>query len=335
MLPTPTSPTEPANPLIRLAVASLVLFVALGAVLALTGILVERTLPSSTFATFGGWQLNALATAFTVALSAWLLVAAAALRRRYRGLSGLTPHRRVVVLAAFVPGAFLGSFAGDPMSAAVVWASNHTAAATHARVQARQLLAVDGQAPPIQATGKAPASAALVARLVQRSDLGTGWFSQLNPNPAEATVISMAGQLGASEAVRTTLNQARWSGNAWLPQHVVSEGLLRFAAARAARYYLLTFLTPEPVMLVRDGTVSVYEWGLGDTSSWRSANFLVGADLFTLSINVMSDGTQTPRLSTHSSTPPCGGRRPVARTPVRKAGRRGLPASPGRPACPP
>ncbi len=295
MLPTPTSPTEPANPLIRLAVASLVLFVALGAVLALTGILVERTLPSSTFATFGGWQLNALATAFTVALSAWLLVAAAALRRRYRGLSGLTPHRRVVVLAAFVPGAFLGSFAGDPMSAAVVWASNHTAAATHARVQARQLLAVDGQAPPIQATGKAPASAALVARLVQRSDLGTGWFSQLNPNPAEATVISMAGQLGASEAVRTTLNQARWSGNAWLPQHVVSEGLLRFAAARAARY--LPAHLPhagDPSMLVRDGTVSVYEWGLGDTSSWRSANFLVGADLFTLSINVMSDGTPNP-----------------------------------------
>jgi hypothetical protein len=284
----------PANSLVRLAAVSLGFFVALGAGLALAGILVERTLPSSTFAGFGGWQLNALAAAFAVVLSACLLMAAAALRRRYRGLRGLTPHRRVVVLAAFLPGAFLGSFVGDPMSAAVVWASNHTADATHARVQARQLLAVDGKAPPMQATGDEAAPAALAARMVQRSDLGTGWYSQRNPNPSEAKVSPTAGQFGASQAVRTTLNQAHWTGTAWLPQHVVIEGLLRFDRASAARYYLLTFLTPEPVTPVRAGSVTVYEGGLGDTSSWRSANFLVGADLFTLSINVMAGGTPTP-----------------------------------------
>ncbi len=298
VLPTPATPSEPAGAFIRLAAASLVFFVALGAGLALAGILVERTLPSSTFARFGGWQLNALATAFAVVLSAWLLVAAASLRRRYRGIQGLTPHRRVVVLAAFVPGAFLGSFVGHPLSAAVVWASNHTADATRARVQARRLLTVDGNAPPIRRTGEAPAPAASAARMVQRSDLGTGWFSELDPNPSEAMVSSMAEQLSASQAIRTTLNQARWTGDAWLPHHVVSEGLLRFGTARAARYYLLTFLTPEPVTAIRVGDVTVYEGGLGDTSSRRSANFLVGADLFTLTINVMSDGTPTDKAFT-------------------------------------
>ena len=232
MLPTPAGPADAAGALIRLAAASLVFFIALGAGLALAGILVERTVAVLDLCQLRRLAAERLGDRFAVVLSACLLVAAAALRRRYRGLRGLHPApscgRPRGVRARRVP----GSFVGDPMSAAVVWASNHTAAAAHARVQARQLLAVDGKAPPVHATGKAPAPAALAARMVQRSDLGAGWFSELRPNPREATVSSMAGQFGASEAVRTTLNQARWTGNAWLPQHVVSEGLLRFGAPR-------------------------------------------------------------------------------------------------------
>jgi hypothetical protein len=289
----PTPPT-PAGALIRLAAASLAFFAALGAGLALAGILVERTLPSSTFAPFGGWQLNTLATLFAVVLSAVLLVAAVALGRRYRRLRGRTPHRRAVVLAAFLPGAFLGSFVGNPMSAAVVWASNHTATATHARVEARHLLAEDGKAPPVRDTGRAAAPAALAARMVQRSDLGTGWYSQVRPDPAETTLSPTAAGLGATQAVRTTLNQAHWTGAAWLPQHLVLEGLLRFTSPAGARYYLVNVFTKEAAVPVHMGDVTVYEGGLGNASSWRWANFVVGSDVFTLSINVQSDGTPTP-----------------------------------------
>ena len=292
MLPPPTSA---GTALTRLAAVSFGFFAALGAGLALAGILVERTLPSSSFARFGGWQLNALATGFAIMLSTVLLVAAAALRRGYRRLRGQSPHRRAVVLAAFLPGAFLGSLVGNPLSAAIGWTSNHTADATHARVEARQLLAEDGTSPPVHATGSAAAPAALSARMVQRSDLGTNWYSQMRPNPAETTISPLAAMLGATEAVRTTLNQAHWTGAAWLPQHVVIEGLLRFTSAPGAGSYLVTFLTKQAAAPVTIGNVTVYESGLGSTSSWRWANFVVGTDFFTLSMNVTSDGTPTAK----------------------------------------
>jgi hypothetical protein len=292
ILPTPATP---AGALIRLASVSLGFFAALGAGLALAGILVERTLPSSTFAGFGGWQLNTLATGLAVILSAVLLLAATKMARSYRRLRGRTPHRRAVVLAAFLPGALLGSFVGNPMSAAVVWASNHTADATHARIEARQLLAEGGKAPPVRSTGQPAPPATVAALMVQRSDLGPSWYSQLRPNPTESTISAPAKRLGATRAVRTTLNQAHWTGAAWLPQHVFLEGLLRFTSAANARHYLRTYLVRAGAAPIRVGAVPVYETGVTNTASWRTADFVVGTDVFTLSINVMSDGTPSTK----------------------------------------
>jgi hypothetical protein len=253
--------------------------------------MVERTLPSSTYAIFGGWQLNAMAIGFAAALLVPLVKTVIALVRGYRNLRGRTPHRRAVVLAAFVPGLFLGGLAGNPMSAAISWASNQTADAGHARLTARQLLAEYGKTPPVHTTGKPAAPAALAALLLRTSDLGRGWYSQQQPNPAETPISRLARRSGATAAVRATLNQAHWTGNAWLPQHLVVEGLLRFPSPDAAGRYRNSVLAKHATTITTVGGLPVYETGLGEKSAWRSASFIAGADLFTLTVNVDASGT--------------------------------------------
>ncbi len=280
----------------RLGAVAFGCFAVLGCALALAGMLTERTLPSSTFAPFGGWQLNALAISLAIVLFALLIASVVALRRRYRRLRGRTPHRRAVVVAAFLPGAFLGGLAGNPMASVVSWVSLHTADASHARIEERQLLTEYGTAPPVHATGNAAPSGAIADRILQTSDLGPGWYSQQRPNPAEATTSTAAKRLGATEAVRMQLNQAHWTGAAWLPQHLLLENVLRFRSAQGARRYLADLVSEKitaPVAVTAGTTTAiVYEGDLRD-AAWRSANFVVGADLFSLRISVDASGTPT------------------------------------------
>ncbi len=285
-------PGNARKALIRLGAIAFGFFAVLGSGLALAGMFAERTLPDATFAPFSGWQLYALTSVFGITLLALLVISVVALARRYRGLRGQTPHRRAVVLAALVPGAFLGGLVGNPMASAVSWASNQTMAAHHARIAARQLLAEDGKAPPVLVTGAA-APEALAARLVQRSDLGPHWYDRQRPNPSEAAVSPTAYRFGALQAIRAQFDQAHWTGIAWLPQHVIVENMLRFRSAAAARRYFANVFVKPATTLVQVGSVTVYEGGLGSKSALRTAEFPVGTDLFATSINVMSDGTPT------------------------------------------
>jgi hypothetical protein len=251
----------------------------------------ERTLPDSSFAPFGGWQIYAMAAGFGFVLVTLLVGSAGAVRRRYRALGVRTPHRRTVLIAAFLPGAFLGALLGDPMASAVSWASNHTAAAHHARSERSRLLAEGRKGPPAPATGGAAAAQAIAALLLQPSDLGDGWYEGQQPMASEAPVRATEGMYGATLAIQTRLQQAQWTGAAWLPRHVIGEELLRFRSVDDGGRYLRTIADRSSSLV--DG-VSVYERGLSTSAPSRSAEFLVGADLFSITIDVTTAGTPTP-----------------------------------------
>ena len=279
--------------LARLAGAALCAFTTLGCVLALGGMLAERSMPNATFAPFGGWQLEAMAAGFGFVLLALLVATIRALRRRYRGLGEQTPYRKCVLLAVFLPGVFVGALLGNPMSAAISWASNLTASAHRAHSAASRLLAEDGKGPAAPATGKPAAAPAVSARLLRAADLGAGWYTAQRPSASEAAVTPTQGMYGATLAARATFQQARWTGAAWLPKHVSAETLLRFRSAADLRRYV----EAEPdgsftTSLI--GGMTVRERGLGASAPSRSAEFAVGADLFSVTIDVNTAGSPTP-----------------------------------------
>jgi hypothetical protein len=79
---------------------------------------------------------------------------------------------------------------------------------------------------------------------------------------------------GATLAAAAKFQQAHWTGNAWLPQQQVLESMVRFRTATGARRYLSS-IPAQP------------------TAPARCAEFLVGSDVFSLSIGVTASGAPT------------------------------------------
>ena len=273
--------TSLSSALVRLGVAAIGVFAAVGGGYELVRLLIERTDEFSFFAQFGGWQVDAMAAGLGLVLLALFVVSTLALVRLYRGLRSRTPNRRAVVMAALLPGLFLGGVAGSPMRSAISWASNRTAAAHKAYAEFREMLPTNPSAPPIllPAVGTA-AAPALAARLLHPSDLGGGWYDGQRPNPSQ----SSGGLQGQALSVRTELTQWHWTGTMWSPGDFALESLRRFATPAAAESYLATAVS-DPTARVRIGRVLVYEHGArtGDVQQ-QIADFAVGTDVFTVSV---------------------------------------------------
>lgn len=272
--------------LIRLGVCAIGVFAAVGGGYELVRLLIERTSEFSIFAMFGGWQLDVMAAGLGLLLLALLVVSAIALVHIYRGLRGRTPHRRAVVLAALLPGLFLGGLAVSPLRSAISWASDHTAAAQKANAEFQQMMPTNPKAPPILfPSGGAAAAPALAARLLHPSDLGAGWYDAVRPNPSE-----LSGSVpGQTLSVRSNLTQWHWTGTIWSPGDIGVEGLRRFGTSEAAQRYLAVARRDATTQL-RIGSALVSEHVLKSGSvEGREATFVVGADVFTLII----DGTSS------------------------------------------
>lgn len=274
-------PVKVSGALVRLGVAGLCVFGALGGAFAFAGVLIDRLEPFGSYAPYGGWQVDATAAAFGAMLLTLLLFSDRALRRRYRDLRPQTRHGRAVIMAVVLPGLYLGGFAGYPVHSAISWASKQTSDAHRAIADYRK-------APPILPLGIGdPASPALAARVLQPSDLGAGWYDGERPNPS---VVS-GGLQGQPLSVRSTLSQWHWTGAMWSPGNLLLESLRRFATPATAQAYLAKFgEQPKgvpgprlgPVTHVRVGTVLVYEDQEVGSIRLRGAAFVVGADEFSV-----------------------------------------------------
>ena len=254
---------------VRLTIAALCTFASAGCVLALGGMFAERTLPDATFAPFGGWQLYAMGAGFGLILLALLVISVAGLQRRIRAHKPRLAHQRAVVLGAFLPGLLAGALLGNPMSSAIAWASNQTASAADAKAEAGRLQAESRAGPPAPATGKPAAPSSISAHLLRPMDLGSGWYEGQQPAASQTAVTATEGMFGATLAVKATVQRAYWTGSAWLPRQLLVERMTRFRTAGGARRYL-------------------------SSASHRTGEFLVGTDVFSVSINVAASGDPTP-----------------------------------------
>jgi hypothetical protein len=277
--------------LIRLALAAIGVFSAVGGGYELVRLMTDRNSPSSLFAIFGGWQVDAMAAVLGLLLLALLVICAIVLLRRYRGLQGRTPHRRAVVLAALLPGLFIGTLFSSPMRSAVSWASDHTASAHQAMAEFRQFEPTNPKAPPTLGLAGAAAPAALADHLLHASDLGTGWYDGVHPNPSELS----GGLQGQTLSVRSNLSQWHWTGTMWAPGSLLLESLRRFATPAAADSYLSPYREQPknipgpsfgPTTQLRVGNVLVYEHTTQTAvKQLRSATFAVGTDVFTVDMD--------------------------------------------------
>lgn len=266
-------PVKVSGALIRLGIAALCAFAAVGGGYKLTRLLFERTEPSSLFAIFGGWQLDVMAVTLGAALVAFLVVSVIALVRAYRNLSGRSPHGRAVVMAAVLPGFFLGILFGSPMRSAISWASDHTAAAKHAEVEFRSLLPTNPKVPPVVPTGLGPAPRAVAERLLSPADIGPDWYSGQSPIVA-----------GTARAAVTEIAQQHWTGTVWSQGNLLLENLRHLSSAEAAKRDLANHVPGTPIQVLV-GTVRVEEQTSKITGIQRlDADFAVGADVFTLSV---------------------------------------------------
>jgi hypothetical protein len=280
--------TDVTESLIRLGLCATGAFAAVGAGYELVRLLIERTSESSIFAMFGGWQLDVMAAGLGALVLGFLVVSAIAIVRIYRALRGKTPHRRAVVMAALLPGLFIGGgLAGSPLRSAISWASDHTATAQKARAEFQAILPTNPEAPPILFPGVGtPASPAIAARLLHGVDLGAGWYDGQRTNPSERP-----GSLqGETLSARSSLTQWHWTGTMWSPGDIVSESLMRFSTFKAAQQYF-AIATRDATTPSRIAGVPLFEHvvATGSVKS-RAATFVVGTDVFSLiSIGTESD----------------------------------------------
>ena len=276
----PARPSAVSGSLTRLAIAALCAFVPLGGSYELVRMLVERTEPASLFAMFGGWQLNAMAAGLGVALLALLVVSLVVSVRMYRGLRGQTRHRRVVVMAALLPGIFLGTLLNGPMRSAIGWASDHTATAQRMNAAIRQMMPTNPASPPVMSFGGTPASPVLAARLLQRADLGPGWYDTERPNPSGISDSPAGPVTGAG----TRLSQWHWDGRMWAAGELASEQMYVLTSAADVQRQL-TFARRSATSTVRIGGAAVYEHDVNMASvQSRAASFALGNEVFTLNV---------------------------------------------------
>jgi hypothetical protein len=267
----------------------------LGAGLALASVFLDRSDTYSDFAPFGGWQVYVIEGVFVLVLLTVGLASGAITVRLSRRLRGRSPHTRAVVLAALLPGLFVGSLVGMPMRGTVSWASDHTAAADAARVELSRLQHDYRLAPPLIVSMRPAAAPDLVSRMLAPADLGKGWYAVSRPNATVSPISPEASTRGATTAVHTSLTQEHWTGTSWALDRFLVQAQLVFPGRDAAVGYVRSVWAEPDVTSTlgaaverRVGGVIVWErmpTGRA-TPAHAAAAFVVGGTLFTVILDV-------------------------------------------------
>lgn len=200
--------------------------------------LIDRSNEFSFFAPFGEWQLYAMEMAIGVVVLGVGGFALVRLVRQYRGLRDRTPHRRVMLLVALLPGLSLGSVAVTPMRVALSWASHQTAAWSGAQHKVLSWT-VDTRSVPDAMPLKFPAAIGpTAAALLSAADFGTAWSPTLMHAPTGAFVSERMSQWGVTAAAWMVLSQRHRGGQTSVPDPTLYESAYAFTGQDAATRYL-------------------------------------------------------------------------------------------------
>jgi len=287
--------------LLRLAVCAVGVLASVVAMAAYVPFVLEQRSEWDTSVPYHGWQVTAVDVALAVILLALLVVSARTLVRSYRRLRGRTPHRRLMVLLAILPGLFGGAALMLPADPIASWASNHTAEAAHWRIVARQAAINYRKSPPSFATGHQPAPPAVASHLLSVALLGKGWYAAQTPSPALSPVTSFSPH-GAILRARALLTQQHWTGAIWSDDALVSESLVELSTTSEAAADLASWMHPA------DPCGCTAPCGCGTTTpapKWSSIEvdgvtvrtgfnardiaFRIGNDVYTMVIGVHRD----------------------------------------------
>lgn len=284
--------------LVRVAVGATALLAATATAMGFVGLLVESANEFSSVARFGGWQLYAAEAAIGFVIIVLGSVSAVWLLRCYRALRGRTPHRRVMLLVAILPGLFLGGAAVTPMRAALHWSSYRTAAAAAARQQMSEWQANYRKAPPVARAYSAPATGPSATALLTAADLGRSWYPAVTPTPGRRVVSAQMSRWGITEAARVTLTKQHWVGQMWHLDHMLNETSYVFSTPSAASRYVTgdrqradaacqcnAVSGPDTVQRVAGTTVWEHTTS-GTLGTQRVATFVVGSTAVTMLIDV-------------------------------------------------
>lgn len=203
------------------------------AALRLVGLMVVRLDEYSLTLPFGGWQLYAVAVVIGVVCLALLGLGWWFARRQFRSVRGRTPHHRVAVMAAIVPGLLLGEAIASTVEPALSWASNHTAA--HARAEA-SFVAMERQfrqAPPLRSYRGVAANDPRTRLLLDPTALGRGWSTTIT-----GSIVGLGAPDGELGELRAMLTLRHWADGYWHVDHMTLEKLMTFADAGQTRRYL-------------------------------------------------------------------------------------------------
>jgi len=199
----------------------------------LIGLMLRRGDEFSSFAPYGGWQLYGVVAALGLVAIVTGSVGLLRARRLVRQLNGRTPYRRVAVMAAILPGLFLGIGTVTPMRGVMSWASNHTAAAASARAQDREWFREYKKGPPTVTYRGVTADDARLAFLLDPRALGTDWHATfrapITPSTAAPNVLAVA---------QGVYGEAHWLGQSWQQDWGLIENLTIFQTANEARSYV-------------------------------------------------------------------------------------------------
>ena len=236
--------------------------------------------PSNEFAPlFSGWQVDLVGGASAAILLAAAAACIYALRQLGHVRAELGKHRRLALLVAILPGLILSAGLYSAASRAVNWASDHTAAANAART----LLSSYRLAPPKMPSRYPRAPAALAARLLTSTDLGPGWYDDIEVNPVSMPLAFDAKSQGQIGSVRSIFSQEhRTDPTTWFPDITVFEELRTFDSAAQASSYLDSWTHARQADSLSSGIVGGVSITRGSTRSGRLAAFTVGGAVFTL-----------------------------------------------------
>lgn len=221
----------------------------------------------SQWADFPGWQVPATEAAMAALLAIVFVASLLGVQRGYRSLAERRVQRRVTVMVALALGLVLGVGASLALPRTVRWASDRTAAAGRYAEQ-QQALQAQLRYHPVIPTITVPAAPPGVARhMLGPSDLGTGWFAAMRPEPSQGAPAQLPARWTALQAARTILQQAHRQGaTTWVFDRSVIEFYWRFSdapIAAAARDYLARQVTgfdrlnPSVVLRVGDRVIEI------------------------------------------------------------------------------
>lgn len=274
--------------LVRLGLAVVVLMGSVTAGAAVVSLHLERRSDFSLLAPFPGWQVNAAETAWAALALVAAALALLEVRRTWRALEEVTPHRRAVVMAVVLPGLVLGGSVRGPIASTVTWASDHTSAAATAKAQWRAEMG-DVDHPPLPpAYGPGPASAGTAAVLLHAADLGAGWYDGQRPNPGAGSLSAAGRAAGALDAGLSHLVRRHWDGHAWAFDGMVIERVRLWGTASGAQAALQAWRpfggNEAAARAGRDVGGTPVLTGTGVADGGFSAAFVVGRNLFQLEV---------------------------------------------------